>query len=88
MRKALVSARILAMHLSAATRNRLARLKSDLRREFAAVPKEHIDELVDESVAELLKRAQFDDFVPLLTSRRVRERLLAEASPGVAEAPS
>ncbi len=34
---------------------------------------------MEDVVGELLEQAQFDDFVPLLAVRRVRERLLAEA---------
>lgn len=68
------------MPLSDATRSRLASLKADLRREFSGLPADRVDQLVEDVVAELLEQAQFDDFVPLLAGRRVRERLAAEAT--------
>ena len=68
---------------SSATRRKLAHLPVELKREFPLVPPEKIDSLVDVLALRLLLTARFDDFVPLLTHRHARERLLGEShAPG------
>ena len=64
---------------SAATHRKLEHLALELKREFPLVQLEKIDSLVDSLALELLLAARFDDFVPLLTHRHARERLLAES---------
>ena len=64
---------------SEATQKKLDHIPDELQREFPQIPQERIDDLVDTLSARLLLAAHFDDFVPLLTHRRARERLLEEA---------
>lgn len=64
---------------SDATRRKLDHLPGELKREFPHVPLEKIDDLVDALALRLLVAARFDDFVPLLTHRHARERLLEES---------
>jgi len=64
---------------SSATRRKLEHLPVELKREFPLVPLEKIDDLVDALALRLLLTARFDDFVPLLTHRHARERLLSES---------
>jgi hypothetical protein len=52
-----------------------------LRREFPDAETGHVHELMCHSVDVLLAGAHFDDFVPLLAYRRVRERIRAESGP-------
>lgn len=66
--------------LSEATRRKLDHLPGELKREFPHVSVEKIDDIVDALALRLLVTARFDDFVPLLTHRHARERLLAESA--------
>jgi len=54
---------------------RLERISSDLKAEFPDVPIEAIQHDLDAGARELTKRARFNDFVPVLVHRAVRERL-------------
>jgi hypothetical protein len=54
---------------------RLERIPEDLRAEFPAIQLETIRGDVDAHARELLERARFDDFVPVLVHRAVRESL-------------
>jgi phage terminase Nu1 subunit (DNA packaging protein) len=65
--------------VSVATRRKLEHLPGDLQREFPAVPLQRIHDVVEGLASELLDAARFDDYVPLLTHRHARERLLDEA---------
>ena len=59
---------------------RLARIQDDLKREFPQVPDESLTEEFNREVTALLANARFHDFVPVLTHRAVRARLLASAT--------
>ena len=71
------------LQVSPATRRKLERLPGDLVREFPHVPAEHVHQVIDRVVDDLLPRARFEDFVPLLVHRHARELLLDE--PATAE---
>ncbi|HSS80053.1 MAG TPA: DUF3562 domain-containing protein [Gaiellaceae bacterium] len=58
---------------------RLDRLPADLQAEFPHVPLDTIEHDVKQGVRELVERARFHDFVPVLVHRTVRERLRATA---------
>jgi hypothetical protein len=58
---------------SAATLAKIEQLRLDLCREFPGVGGEQVRERMDRSVDELLRQATFDDFVPLLAYRHVRD---------------
>jgi phage terminase Nu1 subunit (DNA packaging protein) len=68
------------MVASSNTRVRLNRVTLDLRREFPDLSDDHVDEVFRRVADDLLARARFDDFLPLLVHRRAAERLRA-ASP-------
>lgn len=74
-----------SMLVSAGTQKRLSRLIVELRREFAHIPGDRVDRVLESVVEDLLGRARFDDFVPLLAHRRAREQLLGD--PGSSQAP-
>jgi hypothetical protein len=78
MRASVRSGGMDSMHVSAGTRRRLSRLLIELRREFAHVPGDRVDRVLQSVVEDLLGRARFDDFVPLLAYRLVREQLLVD----------
>lgn len=59
------------------TIRKLGNLQIRLHDEFAHLPAELVDRELGLVAAALLAEATFDDFVPLLTDRRVRERLAA-----------
>ena len=65
------------MVVSASTRARLDRVTVDLLREFPHLPDERVEQVFRTVVDDLLERAHFDDFVPLLVHRRAAERLRA-----------
>ncbi|HTS72254.1 MAG TPA: DUF3562 domain-containing protein [Gaiellaceae bacterium] len=56
---------------------RLRRIPAELKAEFPDVELDAIERDVDQSVRELSQRARFNDFVPLLVHKAVRERLRA-----------
>jgi hypothetical protein len=58
---------------------RLERLPADLKAEFPQVPLDTIERDVEAGVHELVERARFHDFVPVLVHRTVRGRLRATA---------
>ena len=68
------------MNANASTWLRLDRVTVDLRREFPHLSDDHVDRVFRTVAGDLLERAHFDDFVPLLVHRRAAERLRA-ASP-------
>jgi hypothetical protein len=59
------------------TAKRLERVPRDLQAEFPDVPLAEIEDDVEEGVRRLIETARFDDFVPLLVHKAVRERLRA-----------
>ena len=63
------------MQPTESTLRKLRRLQRQLYDEFAHLPSEMVDDEFRDVAGGLLARANFDDFVPLLTDRRVRERL-------------
>ena len=65
--------------LTADLEQRLKRLPEDLQSEFPDVPADTIARNVDAGVRELVARARFNDFVPLLVHKLVREQLLASS---------
>jgi len=60
-------------------KRRLERLPADLQAEFPHVPLDTIERDVNAGVHELTENACFNDFVPVLVHRTVRERLRATA---------
>jgi hypothetical protein len=56
---------------------RIHDLPRTLKAEFPTVPLEAIEHDIEQRVDELIERARFDDYVPLLVHRAVRERLRA-----------
>jgi hypothetical protein len=58
---------------------RLDQLPADLKAEFPHVPLDTIERDVKAGIHELVERARFHDFVPVLVHRTVRERLRATA---------
>jgi hypothetical protein len=58
---------------------RLDQLPADLEAEFPNVPLDAIERDVKAGVHELVERATFHDFVPVLVHRSVREHLRATA---------
>jgi len=54
---------------------RIERLPADLQTEFPCVSLEAIKRDVEEGVDELITVARFDEFVPVLVHKAVRERL-------------
>jgi hypothetical protein len=75
------------MAASQETQRRLSRMRRQLAREFPEISEEELDGLVAATSGSLLSEARFEDFVPLLAHRFVRERLLADAEhePAIAE---
>jgi hypothetical protein len=65
------------MRASSETMNKLVRLREELGREFPQVADDHLDRQVRAVVDDLLARARFDAFVPLLARRYLREQLAA-----------
>ena len=63
------------MVLSAATKAKLEFSAKILAREFEAVPHGVIATEIEATAARLLESARFDEYVPVLTHRYVRERL-------------
>jgi hypothetical protein len=58
---------------AADTLSKIDSLSLSLCREFPALGGRHVRELMDRDVDELLGRAHFADFVPLLAYRHVRD---------------
>jgi hypothetical protein len=71
---------------SEGTRAKLDRLSSELRREFSHLPAAWVEQTLERVADDLLARARFQDFVPLLVHRRAREQLRAAVAS--AEPPS
>ena len=65
------------MLLTAQASKHLAQVPRTLHGEFPAVPLEFIEHDLEERVRALLRGAHFDDYIPLLAHRTVRERLRA-----------
>jgi len=63
------------MNLKAETKVKLERSVKILAGEFAAVPRPLIASEVEANAARLLESARFDDYVPILAHRYVRDRL-------------
>lgn len=63
--------------LTAEVARRLERLPLDLQAEFPHVPLQAIEQDVDKGIRELIERSRFNDFVPLLVHKTIRERLRA-----------
>lgn len=56
---------------------RIEQVPPRLKHEFPQVPLDTIEQGVEEHVRRLIVSAHFDDYVPLLVHRAVRERLRA-----------
>ena len=63
------------MELTIGTAERIEQLPRHLMAEFPEVSSVEIEHDVEEAVRRLIARAQFDDYVPLLVHKTVRERL-------------
>jgi phage terminase Nu1 subunit (DNA packaging protein) len=63
------------MVISASTERKLTHLRDELHREFATLTPEHIDRQIHDVEHHILEQARFDDFVPVLVDRYVRQRL-------------
>jgi hypothetical protein len=70
-------AQLAEVHASSETITRLAHLIAEVRREFPHLPSEHVEMQAKLIADDLLADANFDNFVPLLTTRYLRERLAA-----------
>jgi len=57
---------------------KLDRLGVELKREFAHIPGELVEAAFRAVVEDLLARARFEDFIPLLAHRNARAQLLGE----------
>jgi hypothetical protein len=68
------------MQPSSSTIRKLEHLQGTLEIEFSQVPTQVVDLHVMAVAEQLLERANFDDFVPLLTDRYVRAELAAVSS--------
>jgi hypothetical protein len=60
------------------TVRKLESLQVELKRTFPQLPPEHVEIHLRSVTANLLERAHFDDFVPLLAHRQVHELLEME----------
>ena len=65
------------MELSRATAKQIEQLPRYLHNEFPSAPVDAIEHEVEERLRDLIAIAHFDDYVPLLVHRSVRERLRA-----------
>jgi hypothetical protein len=63
------------MVVSASTERKLTHLRDELHREFATLSPEHIDTQIQDVEHHILEQARFDDYVPVLVDRYVRQRL-------------
>lgn len=63
------------MKLTAIAYKRLEHVPRALHSEFPSIPIEAIEDDLEEHMRHLLAHAHFDDFVPLLARRAVREHL-------------
>jgi hypothetical protein len=63
------------MNLTTASAHRIHELPRSLKAEFPTVPLDRIEHDVEERLHQLIADAHFDDYVPLLVHRSVRERL-------------
>ena len=63
------------MNLTTTSARRIHELPLDLSAEFPTVPLRVIEHDVEERVRQLIAGARFDDYVPLLARRTVREHL-------------
>lgn len=61
--------------LTLTTKERIERLPHQLHAEFPEVPLALLEHDIEERARELLRSAHFDDFVPLLVRKTVRDRL-------------
>jgi hypothetical protein len=64
------------MKLEPPTKAKLEHGKTTLAEEFTTVPRTVISTSVDATAGHLLRSARFDDYIPLLARRYVRDRLL------------
>ena len=62
------------MKLEAATKTKLEHGKARLAAEFTSVPPTAISASVDATAGQLLESASFDDYIPLLAQKDVRNR--------------
>ena len=66
------------MQPSPGTVRKLENLQLELKRTFPHLPPEHVETHLRTVAADLLDRAHFDDFVPLLAHRQAHELLAME----------
>jgi hypothetical protein len=64
------------MKLQPATKHKLEVGRERLAAEFTSVPEDEIGGAIDRVAGRLVEIAHFDDFVPVLAERRVRDVLL------------
>ena len=64
------------MRLEPATKTKLDHGKERLAAEFDTVPRSVIFRAVDATAARLLRAARFDDYIPMLAQRYVRNHLM------------
>ena len=64
------------MELQPDTKTKIEHGKDRLVAEFSDVPREEIEKAVDGAAGRLLRIAHFDDYVPMLAQRYVRDSLL------------
>jgi hypothetical protein len=68
------------MVASGPTHGKLARLARELSSEFANLPREDVEQTLFAAAEELLARAHFQDYVPLLAHRHALDRLRTQAA--------
>jgi hypothetical protein len=64
------------MELKPETQTKLQHGKERLAAEFNTVPEQAIAKAVDGAAGRLLRLARFDDYIPMLAQRYVRDSLL------------
>jgi hypothetical protein len=77
----------MAAELDAQTALRLKTTRESLHGEFESIhPRERVDAILDDSIAQVRSDAGFDDYVPALAERLCRDRLKAAArTPGLVD---
>jgi hypothetical protein len=67
------------MQASPETITKLEHLTEEVRREFCHLSAEHVERQAKLIADDLLSHANFDNFIPLLATRYLRELLAADA---------
>jgi hypothetical protein len=71
------------MQASPQTISKLSHLTAEVRQEFPNLPAEYVAQQAELIADDLLLHANFDNFIPLLATRYLRERLAAPSRSGI-----